>query len=800
MIVALVVFVAGAVFFLLRSPLFHRYVIAKVQQNASRSLNTPAQFRDFTVHRSPLSVDLYDVVLRGSGPANEPPLLTVDHIHLGVTIISLLRLAWNLSDVELDHPVAHLLVNAQGETNLPPPSSTSSQQNVFDLAIRHARLDRGELYYNDRKSILDAELHDVAFRSAYDQSNGGRYSGALGYRDGRLLYDTFAPMRHDFHASFEATRAGLTLNPAVLRIAGSEVQLQTTLRNYNNPVIDVKYDASLAAGELRRILHNPAVPTGVLRCNGSARYENAPNRPAIDAVTAEGELSSRSLLVETAAGRSEVNGLFARFQLRDGNLSLPEMRARLLGGSFDGKASIQDIAGSQRAELTASLRALDLANMQSMTPQAALQQVKLGGVIDANAKASWQGSVRNLVVTADGTIKATAAPRAQAAGAASQPVPLNGVVHAHYLGRTQELSLTQSSLRTAQTLLTLNGTVSNHSSLQIALRFNDLHELETLGAVLREPSPGQPAPALGLHGIASFTGDLRGSLHDPQLTGRLIAHDVRLRGSDFRLLQTDVSASPNGISLQNGDLEPAAQGKLTFAVHAGLHDWSYNEHSPIAFSAKASQLSLVDLAHAAGLQSPATGLLSADIAVQGSQISPVGNGSVSLTKASFSGEPIELLKLQFEGTGEALHATLDLRAPAGTAQAKLTYFPKQEAYEAELQAPALRLDQLRTPRARSLHLAGQLSLTVSGHGTVKDPELQATLRIPQLQMQGQTVSEVNLQASVAKHEGRFTLDSQAANTYPRARQRQPDWRLLRRSRARYARNSAPANLRRLPAR
>ena len=86
----------------------------------------------------------------------------------------------------------------------------------------------------------------------------------------------------------------------------------------------------------------------------------------------------------------------------------------------------------------------------------------------------------------------------------------------------------------------------------------------------------------------------------------------------------------------------------------------------------------------------------------------------------------------------------------------------------ELQAPNLRLEQLRTPRARSMAIAGQLSVTANGRGSIKNPELQATARIPELQAHGQTVREINLNATVANHEARFTFDSQAAGSSIRA--------------------------------
>ena len=65
------------------------------------------------------------------------------------------------------------------------------------------------------------------------------------------------------------------------------------------------------------------------------------------------------------------------------------------------------------------------------------------------------------------------------------------------------------------------------------------------------------------------------------------------------------------ISLQDGDLELAKQGRVTFSVQSGLHHWSYMPSSPILVNVNASQLSLVEVARAANSNAPRQRNLSA---------------------------------------------------------------------------------------------------------------------------------------------------------------------------------------------
>ena len=136
------------------------------------------------------AVDMYDVVINGAAPYTNPPLLEADHLGVGVQIVSLVSRKWYLKDIVIDHPVVHVFVAGKGDTNLPKSkSSGQSQTSVFDLGIRHVMLGGGEIYYNDQKSALDADVHNLQFQARFDP---GRklYTGGLGYTDGKIHFQS----------------------------------------------------------------------------------------------------------------------------------------------------------------------------------------------------------------------------------------------------------------------------------------------------------------------------------------------------------------------------------------------------------------------------------------------------------------------------------------------------------------------------------------------------------------------------------------------------------------------------------
>ncbi len=271
-----------------------------------------------------------------------------------------------------------------------------------------------------------------------------------------------------------------------------------------------------------------------------------------------------------------------------------------------------------------------------------------------------------------------------------------------------------------------------------------------------------------MQGKAAFTGTVRGSLSAPQIAGQLTASKVQLRGSSFPSLRTTVAASPSMVSLQNGDLQLAPKGKLDFNIQATLRQWSFTPHSAVTAKINASSVSIAEVAKAANINIPATGTVSANVNFHGTQDSPAGQGDVSLANAVVEGEPIKTAEAKFQGTGDALHANLQVRSAAGSAHADVTYYPKQQGYDGTLQALNVHLGQLQSLKARNIDAAGTLNLTASGKGTFNDPSGQLSLTIPSLEFQKQRIENVDLHGSVGNHQANFLLTSSVLHTPLRA--------------------------------
>lgn len=754
MLVLIVLVVVGVVV-LLKSNTAHQYALKEAEKRVTASLGTQVKVGNFALHFSGVSptLDLYNVVVYGAPPYRTPPLLQVDHIGVGIQVTSLLHRQWYFNSLQIDHPVARAFVDRHGTDNLPKPkSSGGTHTSIFDLGVRHAVLDRGEVYYNNRKSVLNADLHNLEFQSAFNTSDRS-YDGKMSYSNGRLQMGTFNPIPHDFQASFIVSPTRFTLQRALLTSGPSRFILTATLSNYAQPNLQANYDALLNTAQFRRIMKNPALPAGDIRLAGNLQYQSRPNQPMLEAARLSGTLTSSLLQVRNGNVRADLHNLGADYRLAGGNLYVTNLRGVVFGGRLSGNATMADLTGATHTRVQAALRQVSLGALSAVSSSPAVKDLKLAGSSNLNLNAAWGKTMDNLVAN----LGANAQGSFQPAGAPAR-VPLSAQIQAQYAARNKVLALAPSYVRTPETAVVLNGTLSATSALNVRFTSNDLHELESF-------APATATQGMNLYGQGAFVGTVRGSTARPQLRGVLTASNLRINGGAWRSLRTDVSASPSQASLQNGALQAPAAGRIAFNLGVGLRQWKVASSSPLQVTLKGTQLNLDNLARTAGKQLPASGILSFNVSLRGSELNPVGQGTVKLSKAQVEGQALQSAALQFQANGTQVRGNLGVQLPrAGKAQATFMVDPRAQTYSTQLRAVGIQLAQLEEVKARNMPVSGVVNLTASGQGTFHNPQLTATVQVPQLAIENQTVNSLLLQANVANHVATVALNSQVIGT------------------------------------
>ena len=771
---AFTILVVVVVAIVIHTTAFHNWVIRKAQNYAATYLGVPVKVENYALNFSNLTLEVYGVTVGGAQPHPNPPLLQLQHAKVGVRIVSLLHKKWYVNEVQIDRPVVQVFVDKNGHSNLPTIKSSGNKSNtsIFDLGIRHAVLNDGNVFYNDEPTPVSADLHNVEFYSVFNNATK-QYSGKLSYSDGHIKYGTYQPFTHNLEAQFDATPDTFHLHPAKISSGAAQLLLSATANNYStHPSVQLNYNVVADGAQVAKILNNPSVPAGIVRASGTAHYDSVPNKPALETTVLNGDLSSQQLLVKTSTLAAAITNLAAHYSLANGNVMLHDFRANVLGGEVTAQARMNDISGNSHSEATASIRGVSLSQANAlMGKSASTGNVALTGQVNADAKATWGKTMKDMLAKVDATITGEANNKqthanvpVNAQAPAPGAVPLNSAIHATYTGKNQELTLAQSYVRLPQTTLTLNGTVSNRSSLAVRLEAKDLHEVATLADLFKKPAPGSSPQPLDLAGSATFTGNVQGSMSAPHLTGQLSAANLHFNGTDWKVFRANVDASPSSASLRNADLEPKTRGRITFSATTGLKKWAFTNTSPIQVQLDASQMNLADLTKLAGKQMPITGTLNTHLTLHGTELNPVGEGNLALTKVTAYDQPVNSVNVDFNGTGDEAHANLNVQLPAGSVQGNVSVRPKQKTYTAKLTSNGIQLDQLQALKEKNVNAKGVVSIQANGQGSFDNPQVNASIQIPTLAIQNQTIQGIKLQMNMANHMADATLQSSAVNT------------------------------------
>jgi translocation and assembly module TamB len=761
------VFFAG--YFVLRSPGFHQYVLAKIGQQGTEATGGKVEVRNFDFSISTLTAHLYGFTIHGTEPGAGKPLLEVDRLTVGLKILSVLHHRVNLSELLIEHPVVHLVVDKNGRNNIPQPNAPknkSSQTNVFDLAVGHVLLSNGEVDYNDRKSAMDAEVRDLRAETHFNLLTTS-YAGSVAYSEGHIHYAGLAPLPHSLEAQFSATPSALRLSSLVLTVGSSRVSLQANVTGCNNPRVDGNYNILIHSQDIAGLVSG-ATPAGDVLLSGKLTYQSTADRPFLRNATLDGQLSSDDLMVSSPQARIELRKLHSRYQLADGNFQAHDFAVDLLDGRLTANLAIQHLEKNPTSKLQASLRGISLQAAKASLNDNAVETIPVIGTLQGTASASWVGSLTDLRVRSDLDVRASAT---NSAAKGTPAIPVNGTVHVSYDGPRHIITVRQTTLRTPKSSIVADGQISDHSNLIIHGNTSDLHELAVLATIAQARStPGAKTPQpLDASGAANLDAVVKGSWQKPNISAQLNAQHVAVEGSEWRTLTLTAQASPSGISIQNGSLISSRQGQASFSASAGLRNWSYIEIDPIAVNVSVKQMPVAEIEQLARMQYPVEGNLSGDVSLRGSKLNPVGSGSLQLAKARLANEPIQTLAVQFHASNGTINSSLNISLPAGSASADLTFIPKTKQYKIKLHAPGIVLSRLQTVQAKNFVLNGTLTASASGEGTLDNPNLSATVQSTELQFRQNSITGIKAELNVSNHRADLLLSSDVAQSTVRAR-------------------------------
>ncbi len=688
-----------------RSPGFSDWVRRKVVQTIEEATGGRVEMASFRWNIMHLAFEADDLTVHGLEPEGQLPYAHVDRALVRLHIISFLERDINLKQVELQHPVIHIIVNPDGTTNAPQPkvkveSNQNAAQELFDLAIGRTELRNGMLLINDRKLPLDFAANDLAASMTY-ASWARRYDGNLqiGKIDAKYADYRDVPASVDFQ--FSLWENSLSVKSLKLTSQNSMLEVSGKLNDFTKPQIEATYDTLLDLAQVGAIVREPQLRGGTAQFSGSGSYSETAG------VTSQGRVAIRALdYVDSGVLLRKVN-LDSNFDFGDNQLKLSRIVARVLNGEISGDADIKNVIASlpptKASEplvsvgRTAGKRAVVAPKPASVAQQEGLSRLHVSGVslnevahmlssraipldrlnaagsVSGTVNLQWKQSIANSVAEVALDI---AAPRQPG----SNQLPVSGNVRGRYNALSGRTDLDALNLNTPHSQLNATGSLgSTTAALALKANVTSLNDFQPLLTAM-----GTASLPLELNGNLSFDGTVNGRLRAPQIAGHVQATNVAyLYMPETKPAQAQpVSTAPPEtkhrswlhpkgapppppqppvtqprrihIDQFSGDVQ-YSQDQLTLhkaVVQEGgaqlnidgsttLSKGEFTDASQFHVQTTVHNADVADIQRAAGTNYPLTGKVNFTLQASGTLYDPHGQGHFSLTGGELQGRPIK---------------------------------------------------------------------------------------------------------------------------------------------------------------
>jgi translocation and assembly module TamB len=784
-----VIVVAGAL--ILNSGWFGNFAKEKIVSALEDSTGGKVDIGSFQFELTSLTVKIQNLVLHGTEPPADAPLLRVRLIELHVRLFPSFKKLYALRYLGVDQPQADLIVFPDGKTNLPTPKTASEPSNesgletIVDLSVNKFDISDGLVQFRQQKTALNARGENLRALLLYNTRNPG-YQGNLSI-DPLLVKSADRPVLPiRLNVPVTIGKDAVQIANATLTTAQSNITIDASLQNMKAPIIDANLKADVSLPEVARTTgaslntsareapHNltlhaslhmdprrielptcrVALGQTTFTASGTLRDVSNPNSAAhFDGRLDLAQLSDLLNVKQSQAGGAidiqgdarvnaqsnyTVNG-----QIHSVNLTLRSGTTRLsdvsLNSPFHVDPYLISLDGLRVNVLGGSLDAkIFLEKMQQLSVEGNLRNFNLPelAMVLQGKRLGYDGTI-------SGTLKARGDLKAPGiTGYAAQAhlriipgnrgVPVSGHIDADYAGARGIVDLGQSAIVLPHSRLDLSGSLNHH--LSVSLTSHNLNDFLP-AANFESARPESSLPITLQGGAVQIQAQVDGTLSAPRVTGNISLTDFAVEQRSFNRFALDLAASPSSAKISNGVLTRNTM-QTTFDGSVGLRKWTPVPSSPVTANLTMRNGHVADLLSMAGESSmPATGDVSADVHVDGSYGAPVGGATLQVVNGRAYQQAFDRLYTKVAlGDRTVTLDTLELTSGAASINANGTFQHPAGSYtvghiQGHVATKNVQLANFQTLQNRSPGLAGLIQLTADTSADLRQVNKQSQITI-----------------------------------------------------------------------
>jgi len=768
---------AGIALWVASTPAFQNRVRRALVAELAKSTGGRVELKKFSWHLTHLEFEADDLTIHGLEAADQVPYAHIDRLFVRLQILSFFRAKVGLNYLEADHPVFHLIVYPDGSTNQPKPkhpSSGSSSDQIFNLAIGRTVVDNGIALLNDRAIPFDLSANNLAAQLSYVPLRD-RYVGTLHIEDVVAQRGSDTPVHSIIDASVEAGRNNANLVSLVLQSGPQGNRQKTILRasgtldDFAAPRWQFQAKGAIDALEVRALTGVRGIAGGIAQLEATGHGSNAQwgidgNARISGGAWRDGTVNAGDVTADAVAHVTQdqiaVTGIHAR--LATGGVLTGQMHIANWQAPAPAPGTSLPKSAQEQGSIRTQLSGFTLDSLLDTVAPRRFRRLGFATTASGTANVNWTGSVDNLV----GSVNVALAPPATLA---PDEVPMSGVVDAGYVNRSGDVVIRTVDIHTPASEIQISGSMGVYpmtrpSQIDASLVTRNVAEFNPALAAFGISAPGQPTPIPAeLHGQAQFHGTVTGNLRSPAFKGHLQATDFNLAPLEstpaatqavshihFDSLSTDAAYSAGALSVSLGTL---VQGKTTIDFSGDVHGPArepkdlFADSSTIHAKVQVKNADLAQWLALTGRNDPVSGTLNLEAQTSGTIGNLDGTGHLSLTGGSAWGEQYKSLNtdVQFRGKDvDASHLVFAMDGGHITGDAGYNFEAKTASFN--LQGSGFELAHIKRLENAQYPVLGTVDFEAKGAGSLDNPSLQATMHVRNLELAREFKGSVEAEA------------------------------------------------------
>jgi translocation and assembly module TamB len=426
-------------------------------------------------------------------------------------------------------------------------------------------------------------------------------------------------------------------------------------------------------------------------------------------------------------------------------------------------------------KVTAQFKDVTLDTVLDIVGQKPFQRLGIDTRLNGPATATWtNGDVKTLAVIANLGL-------APSPGVIAGETPATGKIDGTYTQRDGAVDLRVLDILLPASRIQAHGhlgafPMDSASAIAIDFQSHDLGEFDPLLRDLglhREGKSGTAALPATLAGQAEFNGTWSGSVVDPHLNGHLQATNASIElppntadksgkplFAQWDTLDATGSYSASRISIDHGQLKhgPATidmKGTLTAGPSPAAHKEGqpqFGSNSALHLTLDAQSVAAEDISAFSPQKLPFTGTVSTQIVADGPLDALEGTGWLVLDHGTIYDEPVSRVRVQGKMVGHEVQvASMNLQSDAGSISAAGRFDLQSRHFQVSAQSDQIDVSRIRRPKAGA-KVSGMLAFSLSGSGSLDDPQVQAQGRVSKLAIGGEPFGDLQIAAHSANHE------------------------------------------------